>query len=198
MIILLEEGKYLEVTLESIKRNCSSALTVITTDSVDAFMDENSHLTDPVFFIRGSSIKIINCEFEKQVHTLIQKNVEYFSVAKQFPGAYYSKSFHKAYELSGVTDYNTIFDKDVMLVNPQNYVKHRNGNIWEMKKSSKVSLLPYSLNAKDDFLMTQIMEPYFMLKKNIWFHCNTGLLNFSLEIINSNEIDSYVLMPFDL
>lgn len=198
MILLLEDNKYLEITLESIKKTCSSALTIVVTDSVDGFIDENTHLTEPVFFIRGESIKIINTTFEKQLHDAMQQNAEYFSVSKQYPGVYLSKLFYKAYDIAEIPDYKTKFDTDVMLINPRKYAEHRNSDIWKMKQNSKVSLLSYGLNAKDDCLMTQIMSPYQLLKRNVWFHRNAGIVNFSKDVINANNIESYILMPFDL
>jgi hypothetical protein len=198
MIILLEKNKYLEITLASIERHCSSALEVIVTDNVDSYIDENTSLTDPVFFIRGSSVKIVNSTFEKQLLQAMQENTRYFSVGKKYPGAYLKNTYYKAYEISGITDWKTAFDTDVMLVNPRQYSEHRNGNIWDMKQDLKVSLMSYGLNAKDDCLMPEIMESYMMLKRNVWLTQNAGLVNFSNEIIESSGIESFLLMPFEL
>ncbi len=197
MIILLEENKYTDITLASIASHCETGTQTVVTDNIDLFMDENEDLTEPVFFIRGESIKIVTDQFDNFIESELKK-LKYFSLAKQYPGAYFKKSFSKAYELCGIEDYATCFDTDVMLVNPVHYRQHRNSDIALLKQQEKVSLMLYNLNAKDDFLMTQIMDAYNLLGKNIWFHEKAGVINFSLDIINANDVESYVLMPFEL
>lgn len=198
MIILLEESKYTGITLASVQKHCSSALKVIVTDNADSYLDDNTSLTDPVFLIRGDSVKVANSTFEKQLLEAMRENTKYFSVGKKFPGAYLKNKYFKAYEISGIMNWKTTFDTDVMLVNPRQYCEHRNGNIWNMKQDLKVSLMSYGLNAKDDCLMTEIMEPYMMLKRNIWLTQNAGLVNFSNQIIESSSVESFLLMPFEV
>lgn len=197
MIILIEKNKYTDITLASVAHCCSPAVHTIVTDNVDTYFDENTDLEEPVFFLRGDSVKIVTDKFEQQVRAELQDLI-YFGITKQFPGAYFQKSFHRAYELDGIADYVTRFDTDVMLVNPRHYREHRNSNIAELKRDKKVSLMPYNLNSKDDYLMTQIMEPYKMLKQNVWYHQHAALLNFSEQIITADNIESAVLMPFDM
>lgn len=197
MIILLEENNYTDITLASIAAHCKSGTQTVVTDNIDLFVDENEHLTEPVFFIRGESIKIVTEQFDNLIKSELN-DLKYFSLAKQYPGAYFKKSFSRAYQLCGIEDYATCFDTDVMLVNPVHYRQHRNSDIVSLKHEEKVTLMHYNLNAKDDFLMAQIMDAYHLLGKNIWFHKKAGLINFSLDIINANDVESYVLMPFEL
>jgi hypothetical protein len=197
MIILLEESKYTDITLASIAAHCSTGMQTIVTDNVDMFVDENTHLTDPMFVIRGDSIKILTDQFEKFVQSELT-DLKYFSLAKQYPGAYFKDSFPEAYKLSGISNYAKCFDTDVMLINPEHYRVYKNADIISLKDQGNVSLMFYNLNAKDDFLMTQIMGSYHMLEKNIWYHKKAGLINFSIDIITIDDVESCVLMPFDL
>lgn len=197
MIILLEENEYTKVTLASITSNCSSDITTIVTDNIDQFVEDNIEVTEPIFSMKGKSLKIVTKRLEAFLKTEIN-NLKYYSVGKQYPGAYFKKSFGQAYELSNLGNYITCFDKDVMLINPAQYRIHKDDDLLTCKARGDVTLLPYNLNAKDDFLMTQIIDPYPMLKKNVWFHTQAAMINFSLDIINVDDIDSCVLMPFDL
>jgi len=198
MIILLEESKYTDITLSSAKQFLSDQATLIVTDNADLFLDENPDLLGPVFMIRGTSVKIFNHMFEHHAREQIKQGIGYFSIGKKYPGAYFRKSYGRAYELDGIPNYATVFDTDVMLIDPVMYCKHRHDDVLTMKEKSDVTLMCYNLNSKDDYLMTHIMDPYDMLKQNVWSHCCAGLINFSESIIHQDDVESCVLMPFDL
>jgi hypothetical protein len=198
MIILIQENQYTDITISSAKQVIADQDQIIVTDNTDLFLDQNPDILDPVFILRGDSVKIFSDQFQKQIADHIQQGIGYFSLGKHYPGAYFKNAYSRAYELDGIKNYATRFDTDVMLVDPAGYRQHRDGDIVKMKAAGNVTLMSYNLNAKDDYLMTQIMEPYDMLKQNVWAHCCAGLINFSQDIIRAKGIESAVLMPFDL
>lgn len=196
MKFLIEKNPWDYITINSIKASCSAEIEPIIVENVEMYLDEIDN-DDPVFFVRGHSVKIITDKFEKILNDSLH-DLPAMKVNKLYPGAYIKAGYSDAYKWDGILLVEKSFDTDVMIVRPKKYRELRNVLTYEAKDKKLAKLLVNNLNAKDDYLITTIVEPLDLLRRNVWMSTKAGLINLSLDAITDDSIECAIGYPFEI
>lgn len=189
MKLLIETNEHIAITIKSIEKNCKN-IPYVVIENVDLYLRSKEAFEDKhVFILRGNSIKILTRKFE----TLIDKMLPHakgLMLSRKYPGAYIKKGYDEAYRWNNISNPEE-YDHDVALINVDYYQSTE-------PSERVVDLLPYNLNAKDDFVSLKIVQPYVMMKKNAWMTKHAGVLNFSEEIALNHSVDAAIMYPYDV
>jgi hypothetical protein len=196
MNFLIEKNPWDYITLKSIQKNCSADIVPIIVDNVEMYLDEIDN-NDPVFFVRGNSVKIVTDKFERFLNESLF-DLPAMKFNKQYPGAYIKQGYSNAYKWDGIKLVEKSFDTDVMIVRPKKYRELRNASSIQLKEKKLAALLVNNLNAKDDYLITTIVEPYDLLRRNVWIKNKAGLINLSIDAITDDSIECALGYPFEI
>lgn len=198
MNIIIEDNKNVIVTLKSIEENFPKASPIVVSCAEKYIEDNVENLSNPSLVLKGTSVKVVTGQLKSLVES-VSKDLDSFAVGKKYPGAFAKDGYHKAYKWAGIKDPLNEYDMDVLLINPKKYLECRDDDLFKLFADKKAKFLPYTMNAKDDFLMVDLIENPMMMGRNVSMTKHAGIINLSLDCICSGRVvDTCVLYPFDI